>query len=138
VTSAFYRRNGVTGENRAESAFWLSPPTFLAAKKLAHLDGNPSPVLVACSGLLSHFISERNSENSEEDKMNKSGEQASGGDDDVLTGIARAVGSALGTVAGKVSKTPKAVRPKRSKSNSSAARRTKTAGKRKAVSKRRK
>jgi hypothetical protein len=74
----------------------------------------------------------------ERTKMSKSGGQASGGDDDVLTGIARAVGSALGTVAGKVSKTPKAVRPKRSKSNSSASRPGKAAGKRKAVPKRRK
>ena len=70
--------------------------------------------------------------------MSKSGDQSGGGGGEVLTDIARAVGSALGTVAGKVSKTPKAVRPKRSKSKSSAARPSKTAGKRKAVSKCRK
>jgi hypothetical protein len=70
--------------------------------------------------------------------MSKSGEQAGGGGGEMLTDIARAVGSALGTVAGKVSKTPKAVRPKRRKSKSSAVRRTKTVGKRKAVAKRRK
>ena len=70
--------------------------------------------------------------------MNKSGEQAGGGGGEVLTDMARAVGSALGTVVGKVSKKPKAVRPKRSKSKSSVARRTKTAGKGKTVSKRRK
>jgi hypothetical protein len=70
--------------------------------------------------------------------MSKSGEQAGGGGGEVLTDMARAVGSALGTVAGKVSKTPKAVRPKRSKSKTSAARPSKAAGKRKAVSKRRK
>jgi hypothetical protein len=70
--------------------------------------------------------------------MSKSGEQTGGGGGDVLSDMARAVGSALGTVAGKVSKTPKAVRPKRRKSKVSAARPVKTAGKRKAVSKRRK
>ena len=71
-------------------------------------------------------------------KMNKSAEQAGGGGGEVLSDMARVVGSALGTVVGKVSKKPKAVRPKRSKSKSSAASRTKSAGKRKAVSKRRK
>jgi hypothetical protein len=70
--------------------------------------------------------------------MNKSGEQSGGGSGEVLTDIARVVGSALGTVAAKVSKTPKVVRPKRSKSKSSAARPGRSARKRKAVSKRRK
>ena len=70
--------------------------------------------------------------------MSKSREQAGGGGGDVLSDMARAVGSAMGTVAGKVSKTPKTVRPKRSKSKSRAAKPSKAAGKRKAVSKRRK
>ncbi len=89
-----------------------------------------------CGGLLFH--SWHRTHNYGRDKMIKSGAQAGGGGGDALTDIARAVGSALGTVAGKVSKTPKAVRPKRNKPKSSAARPSKAAGKRKAVSKRRK
>ena len=97
------------------------------------------PIILCRSGLLSHSISERTIlKILKRTRMNKSGEQAGGGGGEVLTDMARAVGSALGTVVGKVSKKPKAVRPKRSKSKSSVARRTKTAGKGKTVSKRRK
>ena len=69
--------------------------------------------------------------------MTKSQEQAGKGDGDMMANIARTVGSALGTVVAKVSKTQKAVRPKRSRKKLSAARRTKTAGKRRVKSKRR-
>ena len=69
--------------------------------------------------------------------MNKSKEQAGKGDGDMMANIARTVGSALGTVVAKVSKTQKAVRPARSRKKLSPARRTKTAGKRKVASKRR-
>jgi hypothetical protein len=68
--------------------------------------------------------------------MSKSREQA--GDADVLANLARTVGSALGTVVAKVSKTQKSVRPKRSRKKVSPARRAKTAGKRNVTSKRRK
>ena len=47
--------------------------------------------------------------------MTKSKEQAGKGDGDMMANIARTVGSALGTVVAKVSKTQKAVRPKRSR-----------------------
>jgi hypothetical protein len=70
--------------------------------------------------------------------MTKSKEQAGKGDGDVMANIARTVGSALGTVVAKVSKTQKAVRPERSRKKVSPARRTKTAGKRSVTSKRRK
>jgi hypothetical protein len=68
--------------------------------------------------------------------MSKSREQA--GDADVLANLARTVGSALGTVVAKVSKTQKSGRPKRSRKKVSPARRAKTAGKRRVTSKRRK
>jgi hypothetical protein len=70
--------------------------------------------------------------------MTKSKEQSGKGDGDVMANIARTVGSALGTVVAKVSKTQKAVRPERSRKKVSPARRTKTAGKRSVTSKRRK
>ena len=69
--------------------------------------------------------------------MTKSREQASNADTDVLANLARTVGSALGTVVAKVSKTQKAVRPQQTKKRVSPARRAKTAGKRKVTSKRR-
>jgi hypothetical protein len=70
--------------------------------------------------------------------MTKSREQAGNADTDVLANLARTVGSALGTVVAKVSKTQKAVEPKRSKKKISPARRAKTAGKRRVTPKRRK
>ena len=70
--------------------------------------------------------------------MTKSREQAGNADTDVLANLARTVGSALGTVVAKVSKTQKAVRPKQSRKKISPARRTKTAGQRRVTSKRRK
>ena len=69
--------------------------------------------------------------------MTKSKEQAGKGDGDMMANIARTVGSALGTVVAKVSKTQKAVRPQQTKKRVSPARRAKTAGKRKVTSKRR-
>jgi hypothetical protein len=70
--------------------------------------------------------------------MTKSKEQAGKADGDMMANIARSVGSALGTVVAKVSKTPKAVRPQRTRKKVSPARRTKTTGKRRVTSKRRK